>query len=83
MEQENDTNEAKEVEEYRNEHGLPTIEFLTSLSKINDEESIEKLRSIAEDLNVECDTDTPQAELIERIRQAVERNQEVGLEATT
>ena len=73
----------RKLEEYRNEHGQPSFEYLLSLVSENDEESFEKIKAIAEDLNVGADPDTTPAELIEMIRLSVGRNQDGGVEVTT
>ncbi len=74
---------SEKLEEYQNEHGQPSFEYLLSLVSEGDEDSVEKIKSIAEDLNVGADIDIPPAELIEMIRLAVERNQDGGLDVTT
>jgi len=73
----------QKLEEYRNEHGQPSFDYLLSLVSEGDADSVEKIKSIAEDLNVGADIDTPPAELIEMIRLTVQRNQDVGFDATT
>jgi hypothetical protein len=75
--------ETQKVEDYRNEHGQPSFEYLQSLVTENNEESLEKLKSIAEDLNVEYDADAAPSELVEMIMLTSQRNQEGGLDATT
>jgi hypothetical protein len=75
--------EIRKVDDYRNEHGQPSFEYLQSLVDEGDEDAMEKIKSIAEDLNVAYDTDAPAAELVEMIRLTSERNQEGGLDATT
>lgn len=78
-----DAHERREIEDWRNEHGLPDFAYLQSLATDGGPEATEKLKSIAIDLNVEGDLDAPPEELIEAIRSAVARNQEGGLDATT
>ena len=63
----NKKEEIQEKEDWQNEHGDPDFEFLRSLATANNPEALEKLKSIAEDLNVEYDADTSPVELVERI----------------
>ena len=62
--------EIERTEDWRNEHGQPSFEFLRSLADEGTPEALEKLRSIAGDLNVTCDADTPIDELVGMIREA-------------
>ncbi len=74
---------AQNQEDWLNEHGEPDIEYLNSLATDGGAEALEKLKSIAEDLDVEYNSGTSTEELIERIRAAVEENQDSGLQPTT
>jgi hypothetical protein len=75
--------EAKEKEDWLNEHGDPDFEYLESLAADDNPEALEKLRSIADDLDVEYGTDTSTDDLIGRIRSAVEANEDEGPDETT
>jgi hypothetical protein len=79
----NKKDEIQDKEDWQNEHGDPDFEFLRSLATANNPESLEKLKSIAEDLNVEYDVDTSPEELVERIRSATDENEDEGSEETT
>jgi len=69
-------------EDWLNEHGDPDFEYLESLVADGSPESLEKLRSIADDLDVEYDPDTSNEDLIGRIRLATEANEDEGPDAT-
>jgi hypothetical protein len=73
----------EDKEDWLNEHGDPDFVYLRSLATDGSPEALEKLTSIAEDLNVEHDADTPTETLIERIRAATARNDDGGANATT
>ncbi len=75
--------EIKEKEEWLNEHGQPDFEYLQSLAADGSEEALEKLKSIAEDLDVDYDPNASTEELIETIRSAVADNEDGGSTATT
>ena len=61
-------NEVKEdIEDWRDEHGQPSFEFLQSLASDSSPESLEKLRSIAEDLDVDYDEETSAEDLVDKI----------------
>ncbi len=75
--------EIKEKEDWLNEHGQPDFEYLQSLAADGSEEALEKLRSIAEDLNVDYDSDASTEELIGRIRLATAENEDGDPKATT
>jgi hypothetical protein len=76
-------NETREVEDWRNEHGLPDFEYLRSLAAEGGPEATEKLKSIAEDLDADYDADASPLELVEMIRSATERNEDGDLTVTT
>lgn len=60
------------MEDWRNEHGQPNFEFLESLTGEGDPLNLEKLKSIADDLNVAYDNSTSSKDLVERIRLATQ-----------
>ena len=64
-------------EDWLNEHGEPNFEYLRSLARNNGPEALEKLKSIAEDLNVECRENDSVETLVEKIRLAADANEEV------
>ncbi len=74
--------EIEEKEDWLNEHGQPDFEYLHSLATNGSPEALEKLVSIAEDLNVEHDATTSTEELIGRIRSVTARNEDGGANAT-
>src|SRR5680860_225435 len=49
----------EDMEDWRNEHGQPSFKFLQSLADDGSLTALEKLRSIAEDLDISYDLDTP------------------------
>ena len=53
--------------DWRNEHGQPNLEYLQSLVKEGSPRSIEKLKSIANDLDVDFSPGVSPEELIDRI----------------
>lgn len=76
-------NDAEDKEDWLNEHGDPNFGYLQSLATDGSPEALEKLASIAEDLNVEYDPGIPTQELIERIRSITTRNEDGGVNVTT
>ncbi len=68
--------ESEEKEDWLDEHGQPDFEYLQSLAADGSPETLEKLKSIADDLSVEYDADTSSDELIGRIRSAVDQNED-------
>ena len=76
-------NETQEKEDWLNEHGEPDFGYLKSLADDGSPEALEKLNSIADDLNVERDGDTSSEDLIERIRSVTSRNEDDGQSSTT
>lgn len=71
------------IEDWRNEHGRPDFEFLQSLVNDGSIEALEKLHSIAEDLDVDCDSRTSPKDIVDRISSAVARNDNDGFQPTT
>lgn len=70
------------IEDWRNEHGQPDFAHLQSLVKDGSIEALEKLKSIAEDLDVGFDPNVAPEELVERIRTAVAENGDEGSQPT-
>ena len=68
--------EMEKTEAWLNDHGMPDFKYLESLAEDGSPEALENLRSIAEDLDVEYDSDTPVEELIGRIRSATDQNED-------
>jgi hypothetical protein len=66
----NTNDESEEMEEWRDEHGQPSAHYLQELAEDDSEESLEKLRGIAEDMDIEYEDDTPANELIDKILSA-------------
>jgi hypothetical protein len=48
-------NENEEINNWRNEHGEPDFVYLQSLARAGTAEALDKLKSIAEDLDVDYD----------------------------
>jgi hypothetical protein len=69
-------NEVEEIEDWRNEHGDPDFEYLESLAVTGTTESVDKLKSIAEDLDIDLDSNISPDEIIDRIRMAVQINED-------
>ncbi|HUD02485.1 MAG TPA: hypothetical protein VMR46_00490 [Candidatus Paceibacterota bacterium] len=74
--------EIRETADWRNEHGQPDFVHLQSLAKDGSIEALEKLKSIAEDLDVAYDPTIQPEELIERIRTTVAENGDVSTQPT-
>lgn len=74
--------EIEEVRDWRNEHGEPDVAYLLSLVKDGSIEAIEKLRAIADDLDV-GNPDIAPADLVDLIRLTVRENDDSGFEATS
>lgn len=72
----------KEKEDWLNEHGDPDFEYLKSLAKDGGPVALEKLHSIADDLNVEYDPDISSENLIERIESVTAKNEDGGSNST-
>jgi len=76
-------NKARDKEDWLNEHGEPDFAYLKSLAEDGSPEALEKLNSIADDLDVERDSDTSPEDLIERIRSVTSKNEDGGRNSTT
>ena len=83
MNQSNNSKENKEINDWRNEHGEPDFAYLQSLATTETTESLDKLKSIAEDLNVDYDSNASAEDLVEKIRSAVEQNEDGDSSVTT
>ena len=57
----------EDINDWRHEHGQPSFKFLQSLAKDGGFEALEKLRSIAQDLDVDYGPNTSNEVLIRRI----------------
>jgi len=75
--------ETVQTEDWRNEHGLPDHAYLQSLATDAGAEAMEKLRSIADDLDASYDVDASAGELVDVISSAAERNEDGNLISTT
>ena len=75
--------EDSNIEDWRNEHGQPDFAYLQSLALDGSIEALEKLKSIAEDLDIGFDSNRSPDELVERIRTAVAENGDENTQPTT
>jgi hypothetical protein len=69
-------NENENINSWRNEHGEPDFGYLESLHTADDIESLEKLQSIATDLDVDFNTTTTTGELVDMIRLETQKNED-------
>ena len=69
-------NEDKEIRDWRNEHGEPDFDYLQSLAHDDSVEALEKLQSIATDLDVEYNSSATAEELVEIINMAAQENED-------
>ena len=69
-------NEVEEIEDWRNEHGDPDFAYLQSLAITGTTEAVDKLKSIAEDLDIDLDPNASPDDIIDRIRMAVQKNED-------
>ena len=69
-------NEVEEIEDWRNEHGNPDLPYLRSLATTGTVEALDKLKAIAEDLDVDLDPNASPDDIIDRIRMAVQKNED-------
>lgn len=70
------------MRDWRNEHGEPDFAYLQSLLADGSPEAIEKLRSVAEDMDVEFDSGTPPEKLMDLIRLSTTRNEDGDMTLT-
>jgi hypothetical protein len=68
--------ENEEINNWRNEHGEPDFTYLQSLEAEGSIEGLEKLQSIASDLDVDYNSTNSAEELIEMIRLAAAENED-------
>lgn len=61
------TDKAKDIRDWRDDHGRPSLKFLQSLIADGRPLAIEKLKSIAQDLDVQYSPGTTNEELIDKI----------------
>jgi hypothetical protein len=61
-------NKIDSMENWRNEHGTPDFDYLRSLVQSEEPRELEKLYSIANDLNVTYHKNTTPNDLLEKIR---------------
>ena len=83
MDPDENESEVNTTENWRNEHGEPDFAYLQSLLADGGPDAIEKLRSIAEDMDVECDSDTAPEKLVDLIRSSAARNEDGEPTVTT
>jgi hypothetical protein len=72
-----DEKKIEDMEDWRNEHGQPSSKFLQSLAKDGGPGALEKLRSIATDLDVEYGPNTPTNELVGKILSATQSDPKI------
>jgi hypothetical protein len=66
------TDKTQKIKDWLNDHGHPSYEYLQSLARDANPGSLEKLRAIAEDLDLNFNPDISPQELIDAIRKAAE-----------
>lgn len=62
----------EDIHDWKNEHGQPDFEYLQSLANDNSQSAKDKLRSIAEDLDVDYDPNVSSDVLIRSILSAAQ-----------
>lgn len=67
-----------DINNWRNEHGEPDFAYLESLRVDGTIEALEKLQSIALDLDIDFSTTSSVDDLIDMIRSATEKNEDDG-----
>lgn len=60
-------NRTQKEKYWRNEHGQPSYEFLQNIANEKSKASLEKLRAIAQDLDVSYSNGTTKKELVDKI----------------
>lgn len=71
-----ESDEKKEINDWRNEHGEPDHSYLESLKEDGSIEALGKLRAVASDIDVNFHSTTAAEELVGLIMLAVEKNEE-------
>jgi hypothetical protein len=79
----NNEKDMENIRDWRNEHGQPDFTYLQSLAMDDSLEALEKLHSIAEDLDLSYDPNISNEELVESIRAKVAQNEDGTQNATT
>ncbi len=69
-------NEKEDINSWRNEHGEPDFSYLESLRMAGSVEALEKLKSIATDLDVDFNTTATAEELVDMIQMETEKNED-------
>lgn len=72
-------NEIKEIESWRNEHGDPDFAYLESIALTGTIEAVNKLKSIAEDLDIDIDPSSSSDDIVKIIRMNVGQNEDGNL----
>ena len=67
--------ESREINDWHNEHGEPDFTYLESLAEDESPLALEKLRSVALDLDVDFDMDTTRQEIVDRVRLVTESDE--------
>ncbi|KKS31733.1 hypothetical protein A2380_03935 [candidate division WWE3 bacterium RIFOXYB1_FULL_43_24] len=63
----NTKDKAEDIKDWRDEHGRPSLSFLQSLADDGSPRALEKLKAIAQDLDVNYSPNTTPEELIDKI----------------
>ena len=74
MRKDNILNKKEEIENWRDHHGKPSFKYLQSLVSDDSIEALEKLRFLAEDLDINFNQNTPKEKLMDMIRASVRKN---------
>ena len=74
-----DKDETQEIEAWRDEHGEPDFVFLRGLANAGTIESVEKLQSIAKDLDVSLDPNASADDIVDKITLAVQQSEDEDL----
>jgi hypothetical protein len=78
-----DQEEISYLQDWRNEHGQPDFKYLHSLATDGSIEALEKLKSIANDLDVDFDPNGSTVDLVDKIRVMTEQDGDGGIQPTT